>query len=171
MRFRERLNIIVPEIRLAELQAITKAPFTAPLKGEIISVGVGKIDQLPFPAECQKLQHQDEAFGYRIELDGKTLAYCLDTAYCEAAIALAKNSDVLFHECTNRPGQVDGGWGHSNPEEAAEVAQKSGAKKLILTHFMPDYYPDQKSRDDAQSAARKIFNNSIAARNGMTIEI
>lgn len=171
MNFRERLKVVVPESRLEDLQRIIRAPFTAPPKHKTIPVGIGKIDTLPFPCECRKLKHQDEAFGYRVGLDGKELAYCLDTAYCDEAVALAENSDVLIHECTNRPGQQDGGWGHSNPEEAATVAQKAGAKKLVLTHFMPDYYPDRQSREDARKAAEEIFKDTIAAADGSVMEV
>ena len=171
MPFYRRLKIIVPESHLESLQMIFNKPFTVPFGGEIIPIKEGKTEGLPFSCECGKLEHMDDAFGYRIGVGGKELTYCLDTAYSNGSIALAKGSDVLIHECTNRPGMKDGGWGHSNPEEAAKVAQEAGVKKLILTHFMPEFYPDQKSREDAQVAAQKNFPNTIAAMPGEKIEM
>ena len=169
--FYRQLKIVVPETQLEDLQRVLRSPFTASFSGEIIPVGTGMIEGLPFSCECGKLEHKDGAFGYRIGVDGKELAYCLDTAYCKGSVALAGGSDVLIHECTNRPGEQDSGWGHSNPEEAAQVAKEAGVKKLILTHFMPDSYPDQLSREDARDAARKIFTDTIAAMDGETVEI
>ena len=171
MPFKDRLTIVVPENKLADFALITKSPFTASLNDKITVLGSERLNKLPFPCECQKLKHQDESLGYKLSLDGKTVAYCLDTGYCKESVELAKNSAILIHECTNKPGHQDGGWGHSSPEEAAQVAKEASVKKLILTHFMPDFYPDKKSRKEAQRAARQIFENSISAIDNSTIEI
>lgn len=170
MKFQDRVKIVVPESKQKELKTIFDSPFTATPRVEIIPVGTGKTENLPFSCECQKLVHQDEAFGYRINLDGKNISYCCDTAYCPQTISLAKNCDLLIHECTNKPGHKDKGWGHTNPEEAADIAQKSGAKKLVLTHFMPDFYPNQESRLKAQESAKNIFSDSVAALNDNILE-
>jgi ribonuclease BN (tRNA processing enzyme) len=69
------------------------------------------------------------------------------------------------------PGFQDGGWGHASPEDAARVAEKAGVKKLFLTHFMPDFYPTIASRKKAENAAQKIFKNSTAAKDGMSVII
>lgn len=171
MPFYRRLKIVVPESHLEDLRKVLGEPFVAPFDGEIIPAREGKNDNLPFACECGKLEHKDGAFGYRIGIRGKELAYCSDTAYCNGSIMLAKGSDVLIHECTNRPGMKDGGWGHSNPEEAAQVAKEAGAKRLILTHFMPDFYPDRESREEARDAAQKIFAETVAAGDGEVVDV
>lgn len=174
MNFLKRLSIVVPEDKLTDLKRVAGSPFTVSVESivkKIFPAPVGEVKKLPFGCQSLKLQHQDFSLGYRLTLDEKILAYCCDTAYCDNAITLARECDLLIHECTNKPMDVDGGWGHASPEDCARVAESAKAKKLILTHFMPDNYPDKASRISAQTVARKIFKNSLAAFDGMTVKI
>ena len=41
-----------------------------------------------------------ECFGIRFEAEGKAVAFSGDTAPCEAVVRLARDADVLIHECT-----------------------------------------------------------------------
>lgn len=174
MDFLERLTIILHESHKANLLAVARPPFTIDVAKHvraIISVGEGAVVGLPFVCECRRLRHQDEAFGYRIEVDGKSVAYCSDTGFCEGSTVLARGADLLIHECANRPGMEDGGWGHSNPAEAARIASEAGAKRLALTHFSPEFYPDHASRKVAQIEAAKVFSETIAVVDGMILEL
>ena len=52
-------------------------------------------------------------------------------------------------------------------KQAAEIANKSNAKKLILTHFSARYTDIKHVEDDA----RQIFDNSKAAWDLMKVDI
>ena len=41
-----------------------------------------------------------ECFGIRLEAEGKAVAFSGDTAPCDAVVRLARDADVLIHECT-----------------------------------------------------------------------
>ena len=41
-----------------------------------------------------------EAFGYRVETGGRTLAYSGDTRICDALVDLAEGADVFVVECS-----------------------------------------------------------------------
>jgi ribonuclease BN (tRNA processing enzyme) len=77
----------------------------------------------------------------------------------------------LIHECASKPGQYLAKWPHTNPQEAAELALKSNVKQLILFHFDATIYKSVEERKQAETEARKIFKNTVAAMDGMYINI
>ena len=125
---------------------------------------------LPFEFECLPIKHVDPTFGYRIKLEEKIITYCSDTAVCPNDYKLAKNADLLIHECTLRPGSTNT-WGHSNPEMVAKLAKKAKVKRLALTHLGAHYYNNQKIRIKAEKIAKKIFKNTLVAKDNLTIKI
>jgi ribonuclease Z len=56
---------------------------------------------------------------------------------------------------------------HSTAKEAAEIAKKSGAKKLALFHFSARNVPES----EIVSETKKIFKNTIIAKDFQTIII
>lgn len=64
---------------------------------------------------------------------GRALAYSGDTAPCAPVAELARNAHTLIHEATTmEPGAV-----HTTPHEAGELAQRAGARRLVLVHYSP----------------------------------
>ncbi len=67
------------------------------------------------------------------KLNSSSFVYSSDTGPCPELVALAKEADILVHECSvSRPSQ-----GHTTPAQAAQLAESCGVKKLILLHFWP----------------------------------
>lgn len=87
--------------------------------------------------QTSQLCHLISSIGVRMEFPEGILCYSSDTEPCDALIHLAKNADILIHEATGE------GEGHSSPEQAGEVAQLSGVKKLILVHYPADIDPEE----------------------------
>lgn len=175
-KFKQGLDIYVPEIKKEAFDMFVGPPFTIPPKKLSMRVSVHELSNGEhdhgFKIECRELFHAYRGFGYRIELEGKTICYSGDTGICEASLQLFKNADVLIHECSFLPGQKDEkGWGHVNPTEAAKLAKDVCAKKLILTHFDASQYTTHKKRQEAEKEAQKIFSNTIAAKDGLVIEL
>ncbi len=170
-----RLKIICPQIYKKYLLKSFNHPFAYPLSNIISKSSIQEINERslnrPFFIESKKLFHIDESFGYRIQIDGKTVAYCTDTGYCQNSVILARNADILIHECSNPPGINSGNWGHSNPADAATVAKKAKVKKLILTHFGANQFHSNAARFRAQAAAKKVFPNTTAATDNLTVKI
>ncbi len=105
---------------------------------------------------------------------GRKLAYCTDTVFCESAIELAREADVLIHEATFA--HQDAGMAfdrlHSTSTMAAQVALAAHVKQLIITHFSPRYAPGNPIQlEDLIAEARAIFPQTIAARDFLTYEI
>ena len=142
------------------------------LSYQVKLVGVKEGEYIkPIKFITRALKHVDSTMGYRLFLDKKIISYCSDTAICENDYLLAKDADVLIHECAFRHTHkiADNIWGHSSAEEAAGLAKKAKAKKLILTHFGANSYKTLDLRKQAEQTAKNIFSNSAIALDGLEI--
>lgn len=126
---------------------------------------------LPFPIQCKQLYHAYIDHGYRIELEGKTIAYSGDTGIGAHSYTLFKNVDILIHECSWKTKQSDNEWGHVDPITVAQLAKDTCVKQLVLTHFDASQYIDLSSRDEAEEKAKKIFQHTKAAKDDMILSL
>ena len=173
-KFKQPLTIFGRKDIKKLFKTVINSPFTAPLsflryKVNLVPLKEGKYDK-PFPFSCKQLKHMDTALGYRLQIDGKIVVYCSDTAICDNDHLLAQDADLLIHECAFVPGEVSD-WGHSRPEEVAEMAKKANVKKLALTHFGAARYNSMAVRKNAGDVAKAIFHNTIAATDGLVLHV
>ena len=145
--------------------------FDPELRTERLTILSLSKDKLPFPVSCIELFHAYKGHGYRFELDGQIIAYSGDTGICDNSMTLAKNADLLIHECSWETVPKGNKWGHVNPIRAATLAKQAHVKKLILTHFDASVYTTFEKRDKAERRAKKIFPNTIAARDDMVLNL
>jgi ribonuclease Z len=105
---------------------------------------------------------------------GRKIAYCTDTVYCQGAVELARDADVLIHEATfaHQDAQMAYDRLHSTSTMAAQVALQAGVKQLLITHFSPRYAPGNDIvLDDLLQEARAIFPNTDMAYDFLTWEV
>lgn len=84
-------------------------------------------------------QHYIPCWGFRVEGDGRRLAYTADTAPSAGLSDLADGADLLLSEATLRSPDEDAQppepRGHLTPAEAGSAARDGGARALVLTHL------------------------------------
>ena len=84
-------------------------------------------------------QHYIPCWGFRIEADGRRLAYTADTAPCGGLTDLAADADLLLSEATLRSLDEDAEApeprGHLTPAEAGDAAREGRSRRLMLTHL------------------------------------
>lgn len=105
---------------------------------------------------------------------GRKFVYCTDTIYCDSAVELAQNADLLVHEATFAHQDAELAYQrlHSTSTMAAQTALAAQVKQLIMTHFSPRYAPGNTlGLDDLLAEARAIFPNTILAHDFLTYEI
>jgi len=101
---------------------------------------------------------------------GAAFAFCTDTAYCEASVELARDTDLLVHEATFDPSDRQNAQRtlHSTTEDAARVAREAGVRHLVLTHFSTRYMADM---SPIAESIEVCFPGALLARDFMKIRI
>ena len=101
--------------------------------------------------------------------NGKKVAYVTDTVVCDNCYKVADNADLLISEATYSSKLVGKSeeYGHMTAKQAAQIANKSNAKQLVLIHFSARYKNTQELEEDA----RDIFDNVICANDFMKLEL
>ena len=104
-----------------------------------------------------------------IPYQARSYAYLSDTAYSAKAAERVQGVDLLYHETTysTKEAMFAKGRGHSTTLEAAKVAAKAEAKRLIIGHFSSRY----KNHELLVEECRTIFPNTDIAEEGMTFNI
>ncbi len=105
---------------------------------------------------------------------GRKLAYCTDTVFCDSAVELAQDADVLIHEATFAHQDADLAYQrlHSTSTMAAQTALAAQAKQLIMTHFSPRYAPGNGLEiKDLLAEAQSIFPQTAIASDLWTYAI
>ncbi|KYD25120.1 ribonuclease Z [Geobacillus sp. FSL W8-0032] len=94
---------------------------------------------------------------------GRIVTVLGDTRFCEAAIELARDADVVVHEATFAAAeqQLAHDYFHSTTIDAAEVARRARAKRLILTHISSRY--QGAAAQQLVAEARRVFPNTELA--------
>ena len=173
--FPKGLSICGEEGIAGTLGRILDAPFTTPFRNLRFKAGFVNLPReaasLPFEVTSLPLMHAVHTLGYRMRIEGKTIAYVGDTGYCANAVDLARDADLLIAECAYRSGQEDPGWPHLNPESAARIAAEGRAKRLVLVHFDARLYPGMEDRKAAEAAARRLFPDTIVSEDGMVLDV
>lgn len=174
-RFVKPLVFLIKDGSTGYLQSFIASPFTLALPNLPFATHIMELPKerggLPFAAEVFEMVHPDPTIGIRLSLEGKTIAYCPDTGYCPSCIALAEKADLLIAECAYRSGEDSEEWPHLNPQKAAMIAQAAGVKRLILTHFDAERYPNLTDREKAGAAARLIFPPTEVSTDGYRIDL
>ncbi|MBR1853120.1 MAG: ribonuclease Z [Lachnospiraceae bacterium] len=101
---------------------------------------------------------------------GLKVTYCTDTRPTDSILEHAKGSDLLILE--GMYGELDKlakakEHKHMTMYEAAKIARDAGVPELWLTHYSPSLTRPEEFIQDV----RKIFPNTIASKDGRSIEL
>lgn len=153
--FREKQPAL--NVRKEEIQrlGLSIAQIVALKRGEDITLSSG-----------ETLSH--EQLTYR-PYEARSYAYLSDTNYSARAAERVQGVDLLYHEATYSAelGSTAKERGHSTTADAAKVATKAEAKRLIIGHFSSRYKEPERLLEEC----RTIFENSYLASEGETFYI
>ncbi len=169
---REPLYIIAPsQLRelLANVAATTSSGFYVefiPVKPYTILYSDGRISVEAFPVD-----HNIEAYGYSISIPRKTvvkkIVYTGDTRPVDTVLDASQGVDLLVHEATFTSSMREEAYkqGHSTALDAALIARKACARKLVLTHISSRYEDGYELYIDAY----RFFNNVVVGEDYMVV--
>jgi len=97
---------------------------------------------------------------------GKKYVYCADTIYDEGLLPYLEGADLVYHETTYLHGLAERAAEryHTTSVQAATLALKAGAKRLLIGHFSSKYTELQPFLDEC----RPVFPNTDLSVEGAT---
>ncbi|MGE5416008.1 MAG: MBL fold metallo-hydrolase [Acidobacteriota bacterium] len=125
--------------------------------------------------------HPNGCLSYRINYNGRSCCCIFDTEHYSVVDPnlkrFAQNADVIIYDCNFTDEEYEGkdgaaskvGYGHSTWQQGIKLVKACNAKKLVLFHH--SMYRTDKEMAKIEAQARKAYPDSIAAREGMSIEI
>ena len=99
-----------------------------------------------------------EVAGRAVRLDevsaprrGQSVAFVMDTSWCDEALELADRADLLVCESTflSAEQHLAETYGHLTARQAGRLAAEAGVRRLVLTHFSRRYGDTRAFADEA----------------------
>ncbi len=91
----------------------------------------------PFTVTVAPVNHPVEAYGMRLEHEGRVLVYSGDTDDCDGLCGLARDADLFLCEAAFHEGRDLVRDLHLTGRRAAQVAARARVGRLVLTHIPP----------------------------------
>lgn len=124
------------------------------------------LDLGPFKIDFLRTVHPVPAYAMRIENEkGELLVYTADTAYFDGLVDFSKNADLIIAD-TNFDSKKTGRIWHMTSIQSAELAKKSNAKSLLLSHL-----PQQINHSHLLNETIVIFKNTNIATQYLSIDL
>lgn len=132
---------------------------------------------------AREVPHLGRTLGYRVEVDGTSVAYISDhqqpldgDSVADSVLELANGADLLIHDSQFMMSDWESRshWGHCTVGYALQVAARAGVKRLALFHHDPSRSDEQldrlASRVNSLAKAVKLPEVFVASE-GMTVDL
>ncbi|MEZ0480421.1 ribonuclease Z [Planococcus sp. SSTMD024] len=150
--YRIKQKPLLPKLDMDKAQqlGVPKGPLLAKLKA-------GKTVELADGRKVESREVTDPA------VPGFTVAILGDTQYCLKSEQLAQDADLVVHEATfdGETEKLAKEYGHSTILDAAKVASRAGAQKLIVNHMSARFMPEHEK--ELLKSMRKVHEDSEIA--------
>jgi ribonuclease BN (tRNA processing enzyme) len=111
----------------------------------------------PARIRADSVTHRGPTLGFRIDDAGASVCYlpdhepafvgAIDDLEAEwlSGYALARDADLLLHDCQYTDGEYPAhfGWGHSSLDHALSFAERTAARRTVLFHHDPGHTDEQ----------------------------
>jgi phosphoribosyl 1,2-cyclic phosphodiesterase len=173
---RFRLGEVIEQMMAAPLFPIRHDIFDADLQFRDFHVGETLAPSSAIKLRTIRLNHPDGATGYRVEYDGRSIAYVTDheshgDTVDQHLASFLKDVDLLICDCTYTAEELRThlGWGHSSWQQGIQLAAAARAKRFCLFHHDPDH--DDVQLDRIAAEVSKQHPGSMVAYEGLIVEI
>jgi ribonuclease BN (tRNA processing enzyme) len=134
---------------------------------DFAAVTPGERELGPFRLRFERVNHPVPTHAVRVGAGGRALAYSADTGPSDELVRLSRGSDLLVAEASWQTDGIERPPIHMTAREAGEVAARSGAGRLMLTHIRPHLDRDL-SREEAAGA---FEGEVLLAAEGLAVEV
>lgn len=154
MKHTDAFNII----NFKDLPIISRRRFA----GEVRATEVG-----PLKITAARVHHPLPTYSIAVEGPAR-FVYSADTKYFPELAEWVRGADLFLCEASVQEEEKDyTAIGHLTAREAGELAARAGMKKLVITHFWPEYDLTVTAREAAEGFGRRV----IVAREGKTYSV
>jgi ribonuclease BN (tRNA processing enzyme) len=173
----------------AMLSAAVQPPFfpvhMADFRGEVVFKDTGDDDFSlgTVKVRARSVPHRGNTLGFRVEADGRSLAYLPDhqapldrRSVTDGVLELCGGADLVVHDAQYSDEEFSerSDWGHSTVAYAVRVAAEAGAKRLLLYHHDPSH--DDRAIEQLLAQARRLqdarrLDDVSVATEGMTVDL
>lgn len=128
------------------------------LPGETLDSGLQalRLDWGGLAIQFVSARHSVPAYSIRVEEEGR-FVFSGDTARTQDIIKLAAGADLFLCEASGL--ESDAEYlkdSHLTARQAGEIAKQAGVKRLLLTHFWPEYEPAELCRQAAGAFGKPV---------------
>lgn len=141
-------------------------------EGQVVNLPDGEGHELT--VRTTRGNHPNGVSIYRVDYRGKSIVYATDTEHYAVVdprlVTISQKADALIYDSQYTPEEYKNrlGWGHSTFEEGVKIVKAAGVKKLVLFHHDPNQ--SDAMVKDKERRAQELFENSIAAYEGLIID-
>jgi phosphoribosyl 1,2-cyclic phosphodiesterase len=122
------------------------------------------------------LNHPGGAVGYRIDHNGRSMAYLTDTEHKPGTIdqnlvSFIAGCDAVIYDCTFTEDEMARyeGFGHSSWQQGVKLAKAAQAKRFAIFHHA--LFRTDEELDFIEASAKQAFSGAFVAREGVTLEL
>jgi phosphoribosyl 1,2-cyclic phosphodiesterase len=169
------IEAVLGKMMSAPLFPIPIDIFAAKLEFHDFSAGDALTPHQGITLRTGQLNHPNRATGYRLEYNGKVVAYITDTEHQVGqldrnVLTLVERADVMIYDCTYTDEEYPAhqNWGHSTWQEGVRLANAAHVKTLVLFHHDPDH--DDIFMDRVAAEAAKARPGTIVAQEGLILQ-
>jgi len=135
---------------------------------------------------CLRVIHPPvhHCYAFKFETATATVVFGADTTYYPPLAEFAKDADILIHECMWVPGAKliceqskdvkPRLWehfeaSHTTCEDVGRIATQSGAKHVVLNHFVPDVGDRGNTAEKMQTAVGTNFDGKVTVGHDLMV--
>lgn len=112
--------------------------------------------------EFKEMTHPVKTYGIKVKNKDRVFVYSADTSYNDGLVEFANEADFFLCESGIMEKDKDENANHLTPKEAGDIATKAKTKRLVLTHFWPEYRLDK-----IMSEAKESYDSVIELSEAM----
>lgn len=141
-----------------------------PEAGERVALGADSM------ARAFPLHHPDGACGWRINSSGRVVVIASDHEHgnpsIDAQVAYySRFADLMVWDASYSDQELKTrrGWGHSTWQQGLAVGEKVGARRMLMTHHLPERTDEELARMERE--AQGVAHKTLFAREGLSIAL
>ncbi|ANK82685.1 MAG: MBL fold metallo-hydrolase [Rhizobiales bacterium NRL2] len=168
------LERVLHDMMIAPLFPVPPTIFNADIDYRDFRAGEELVPADDVVVKTCPLEHPNDATGYRVEFDGRSICYITDTEHPAEGndprlVEFLRDADIVIYDAsyTDEEYKQRVGWGHSTWEAGMRLCDAANAKTYVVFHHDPEH--DDDFMDGIARDVEKARPGSVVAREGMVL--